>query len=98
MSVGTPGLAWHRRGGGGSEVEIEAEERVELSVGVDKRDGVLQVSKKVENHEHALAIHYMFYNFARVHQSLRVTPAMEAGLSDHVWNIDEIVKLIELGQ
>lgn len=81
-----------------SEVEIEAEERVELSVGVDKRDGVLQVSKKVENHEHALAIHYMFYNFARVHQSLRVTPAMEAGLSDHVWNIDEIVKLIELGQ
>jgi hypothetical protein len=42
-------------------------------------------SKKLENHEHAVAIHYMYYNFARIHQSLRVTPAMEAGISDHVY-------------
>src|SRR6476661_8313227 len=42
-------------------------------------------SKKVENHEHMLALHYMYYNFARIHQSLRVTPAMETGVSDHVW-------------
>ena len=48
-------------------------------------------SKKVENHEHMLALHYMFYNFARIHQSLRVTPAMEAGVSDHVWPLEEIV-------
>jgi len=52
-------------------------------------------SKKVENHEHALAIHYMFYNFARIHQSLRVTPAMEASVSDHVWELSEIVALID---
>lgn len=51
-------------------------------------------SKKVENHEHMLALHYMFYNFARIHSTLRVTPAMEAGVSDHVWSIEEIISLI----
>jgi hypothetical protein len=40
--------------------------------------------------------HYMHYNFARVHQTLRVTPAMEAGISDHVWSLEEIVALIDL--
>jgi len=45
-------------------------------------------SKKVENHEHMLALHYMYYNFARIHQTLRVTPAMEAGVADHVWGLD----------
>ena len=52
-------------------------------------------SKKVENHEHSVAIHYMHYNFGRIHQSLRVTPAMEAGVSDQVWSLDEIIGLIE---
>ncbi|MEY2509736.1 MAG: hypothetical protein QOE26_499 [Verrucomicrobiota bacterium] len=52
-------------------------------------------SKKLENHEHAVAIHYMYYNFARIHQSLRVTPAMEAGVSDHVWSIEEIIGLLD---
>jgi hypothetical protein len=51
-------------------------------------------SKKVEKHEHMLALHYMYYNFARIHQSLRVTPAMEAGVSDHVWSIEEIIALL----
>jgi cell fate regulator YaaT (PSP1 superfamily) len=51
-------------------------------------------SKKVENHEAAIALHYMYYNFARIHQTLRVTPAMEAGLSDHVWTLEEIVDLV----
>lgn len=41
-----------------------------------------------------IALHYMHYNFARVHQSLRVTPAMEAGITDHVWNLEEIVALM----
>lgn len=50
-------------------------------------------SKKLENHEHALALYFMYYNFARIHQALRVTPAMEAGVSDHVWALDEIVAL-----
>jgi IS1 family transposase len=51
-------------------------------------------SKKLENHEHALALYFMYYNFARIHQTLRITPAMESGISDHVWNLDEIVNLI----
>jgi hypothetical protein len=51
-------------------------------------------SKKLENHGHAIAIHYMYYNFARIHSSLRVTPAMEAGVSDHVWSIEEIIGLL----
>jgi IS1 family transposase len=51
-------------------------------------------SKKVENHGHAIALFYMYYNFARIHQTLRVTPAMEAGISDHVWSIEEIAALI----
>jgi IS1 family transposase len=51
-------------------------------------------SKKAENHVHSVALHYMFYNFCRVHQTLRVTPAMEAGLSDHVWSIEELVALM----
>jgi len=50
-------------------------------------------SKKVDNHKAAIALHYMHYNFARIHKSLRVTPAMEAGVSDHVWEVDEIAKL-----
>lgn len=51
-------------------------------------------SKKVENHEAAVALHFMHYNFARVHQTLRVTPAMEAGVADHVWTLGEIVALL----
>jgi IS1 family transposase len=51
-------------------------------------------SKKLENHEHALALYFMYYNFCRIHQTLRVTPAMEAGVSDHVWSLDEIVSLL----
>lgn len=51
-------------------------------------------SKKVENHGHALALYFMYYNFARIHQTLRVTPAMQAGVTDHVWSLEEIVGLI----
>ena len=52
-------------------------------------------SKKIENHRHALPIYFMYYNFARIHSSLRVTPAMEAGISAHVWSINEIVELVK---
>jgi IS1 family transposase len=52
-------------------------------------------SKKLANHAHMVAIYYMYYNFCRVHQALRVTPAMEAGLSEHVWSIGEMVKLLD---
>ncbi len=51
-------------------------------------------SKKVENVAHAVSLHYMYYNFCRVHQTLRVTPAMEAGVADHVWSIKEVVDLL----
>lgn len=52
-------------------------------------------SKKVENHEAAVALHFVYYNFARVHQTLRVTPAMEAKVANHVWTIEEIVRLLD---
>lgn len=51
-------------------------------------------SKKVENHEAALSLYFMYYNFCRVHQTLRVTPAMEAGVTDHIWKIEEIISLL----
>ncbi|AVP96220.1 IS1 family transposase [Ahniella affigens] len=51
-------------------------------------------SKKVENHAHAVALHFMHYNFGRIHKSLRVTPAMEAGVSNHVWSLEEIAALV----
>jgi IS1 family transposase len=52
-------------------------------------------SKKAENLAANIALHYMYYNFCRVHQTLRVTPAMEAGIADHVWEIEELVALLE---
>jgi hypothetical protein len=52
-------------------------------------------SKKVENHAHAIALHFMYYNFCRIHCTLRVTPAMEAGVSDHVWDVNELNDLID---
>ena len=50
-------------------------------------------SKKLDNHKAALAFHFMHYNFGRIHKTLRVTPAMEAGVSDHVWGLEEIARL-----
>ena len=52
-------------------------------------------SKKIENHAHAVALYFTHYNFARIHRTLRVTPAMEAGVSDHVWELDELVELLD---
>ncbi len=51
-------------------------------------------SKKVDNHRHMVALHYMHYNYCRLHSSLRVTPAQEAGLSDHVWSVEELIALL----
>lgn len=52
-------------------------------------------SKKIENQAHAVALHFMHYNFCRIHQSLRVTPAMQAGVADHVWSLEEIIDLLD---
>ena len=51
-------------------------------------------SKKIENHAHSVALHFVYYNFCKIHQTLRVTPAMEAGVTDHAWSIDEIIALL----
>ena len=52
-------------------------------------------SKKIENHAHSVALHYMHYNFVRIHKTLRVTPAMAAGVTERLWTISDIVSLVE---
>jgi IS1 family transposase len=52
-------------------------------------------SKKIDNLYYSVALHFMFYNFGRIHKTLRVTPAMEAGVSDHVWTLEEIAELAD---
>jgi IS1 family transposase len=51
-------------------------------------------SKKIDNHANAVAVHFLYCNFVRIHQTLRVTPAMEAGLCDHAWTMDEFAALL----
>ena len=55
-------------------------------------------SKKAQNHAHAVALNFMHYNFCRIHKTLRVTPAMEAGLAQHPWKIEELVGLLEAAE
>ena len=52
-------------------------------------------SKKIENHAAAVALHMMHYDFVRIHQTLRMTPAMSAGVTDRVWDISDLVSLLE---
>ena len=52
-------------------------------------------SKDAENHAHSIAIHFMFYNFARQHQTMRVSPAMAAGVTDKLWELADIVAMID---
>jgi IS1 family transposase len=52
-------------------------------------------SKKIENHQYAFALHAVFYNFAKVNEAIRVTPAMEAGIADHIWTVEEIAALAD---
>jgi hypothetical protein len=55
-------------------------------------------SKKYENHEYAVALHFMNYNFCQIHGSLRCTPAMAAGVTDHVWSLEEVIGLLDSEQ
>jgi hypothetical protein len=55
-------------------------------------------SKKLENHIAAISLHFMYYNFVRIHQTLRVTPAMAAGVSDRAWEISDVVALLNLAR
>jgi hypothetical protein len=52
-------------------------------------------SRKLESHAAIVSLYFLHYNFGRVHQTLRVTPAMEAGVSDHIWGVEEIVALLD---
>jgi hypothetical protein len=51
--------------------------------------------EKVENLAHAGSLHFIFYNFGRIHKTLRVTPAMEAGVTDHIWSLEEMAALVD---
>ena len=51
--------------------------------------------KKIQNHAHAMALHFLYYNFVRVHQTLRVTPAMAAGVTTRLWEMMDVVEMIE---
>jgi hypothetical protein len=55
-------------------------------------------SKKAENHAHSVAIHFMHYNFVRIHQTLRITPAMAAGVTQTLWSITDMIRVIEQGK
>ena len=52
-------------------------------------------SKRAENHCHQLALYFVFYNFIRIHKTLRITPAMAAGISNRLWSMDDVVALID---
>ena len=52
-------------------------------------------SKKLENHEHAIALHFMHYNFCRIHKTLRATLAIQAGITDRVFDLDELVQIVD---
>ena len=52
-------------------------------------------SKKVENHAHAVALHFMYYNFVRIHKTLKVTPAMAAGITQRLWDIEDLARLLD---
>lgn len=52
-------------------------------------------SKKLENHMHAISLHFMHYNFCRIHKTLRVTPAMEAGIADYVWDLEDVIMMAD---
>ncbi|HXX65337.1 MAG TPA: IS1 family transposase, partial [Bacteroidota bacterium] len=50
---------------------------------------------KVENHAHAVALHFMYYNWVRIHKTLRVTPAMAAGLTQRLWSVEDLARLLD---
>lgn len=73
-------------------------ERMNLSIRMQNRRFTRLTnafSKKLDNHIHALALYFAFYNFCRIHKSLRVTPAMAAGIADRLWSLDDIVAKID---
>jgi hypothetical protein len=73
-------------------------ERMNLSIRMQNRSFTRLTngfSKKLDNHTHALALYFAFYNFCRIHKTLRVTPAIAAGITDHLWTLEDIVTNID---
>lgn len=94
------GTRTHRIAGNPDSEHISTSyaERMNLQIRMDMRRFTRLTnahSKKVENHRHALSLYFMYYNFARIHSTLRVTPAMQAEVTDHVWSLGEIVSLLD---
>lgn len=82
----------------GSKVSTSIVERQNLTMRMSMRRFTRLTnafSKKLENHEHAIALHFMNYNFCRIHKTLRCTPAMEAGVTDRVWEIHDLIGLLK---
>ena len=52
-------------------------------------------SKKMENHAHAMALHFLYYNFVRIHQTLKTPPAMAAGVTDRLWEVSDMGEVLE---
>lgn len=81
-----------------SYVSTTFSERLNLTVRMSDRRYTRKTnahSKKLRNHRASVALHVMFYNFVRVHMTLRVTPAMEAGIATHVWSMEDVVAMLE---
>jgi hypothetical protein len=57
---------------------------------------VVQFSKKIENHWHAMALHLLYYNFVRIHQTLKMSPAMATGISKWLWEMKDVVEMLEV--
>ncbi|MDB5439363.1 MAG: transposase [Caulobacteraceae bacterium] len=84
-----------------NHVSISHVERMNLSIRMQNRRFTRLTngfSKKLDNHIHALALYFAFYNFCRIHKSLRMSPAMLAGVSDHLWSLEDIANRIEAVQ
>ena len=67
--------------------------QLNLTVRMSMR-GFTRVFEEIGDLEHAIALEYMYYNFCLIHQTLRVTPTVEAGVSNHVWSLDEVMALL----
>jgi hypothetical protein len=74
-------------------IELPAREHISTSH-VERHNLTNAHSKKIENHEHAIALFFMFYSFCRVHGAIRTSPAAASGLADHVWTRDEFIELL----
>jgi IS1 family transposase len=71
-------------------------QNLSMRIGMRRFTGLTNAfSKKLKNHMHALSIYFMHYNFVRIHQTLRVTPAMEAGVSSRLWSVEDMVAMVD---